>query len=880
MDPTDNVLKHSCPFCKKFLSNSSNGRPLLFCYDCQTSDSLRTPVKIPVEVSPASSVPLSMEMRSFSSQLKLNKWNITRFWKFFAKKNKKKINYKPNQGKANSFFQARKLFLRGRYGSGLKNIFSGKLADTNLETVEKLKSLHPTEHFCPSKPSICQYWLENPFQAQEVLNAVAKLPKGKAAGPSGISFDLLKTACKNAPEIVEDLASYFQNLMCLNYVPPPGLTAARLVALVKPGKGDKPDGVRPIAIRESLTRLLSSLIFNRISTKARDYLKPFQFGIKTVEGASVASMTSDVFFNSQQHQYIFNLDFKNAFNSVKRNCILDVLLHDFPELSAYFYLFYGKKSDLIFDSFTLESSSGVKQGDPLGPLLFCLAIHNIIKMTQQDFPDLRIVAYMDDISIIGSFESISRVSEDIAAKYKEIGLALNPSKCLLIGREKQYLMIGGAQIPFINYDQQAFKFLGCWLGNLDEIYSQLNNLLENHVFCSADLGGIGFTKSSILCKASFLGGGKNFVFEFFQRFPFDVHLINGESNFYLNQLQFELENLPSDIWIQCFPQNVQEIPTRSLPNLRFCLKKLQHHLVKLYEGLDYEVRFGLAKTKNPAFGNFLKDIRDSSVAALVTQVPSVYGLLLKDNELLLNMRFRCFLWPNNLPNHLTCKCGKPLLFTHLLNCKHFITFRSKVHNNVRDQIYVMCKSYRVDSFLEPLLSKLILDDPNIDSTRYNRASMGLTRGDLVVPGLNGSFTILDAMSIDPCNSSNEHFINSDVNNPLLAGEKYKIAKYAKAISSVNENSHAQYNLCPFVFSLLGSLGKAAMAFLEDFVVVVKERTGRIFNRVYWQNRIVFSIFKGMVTLISDSLSSFGKFSESLAINCFDVGEAGFEDVEF
>ncbi|KAL0226383.1 hypothetical protein P9112_013707 [Eukaryota sp. TZLM1-RC] len=279
-DPTDNVLKHSCPFCKKFLSNSSNGRPLLFCYDCQTSDSLRTPVKIPVEVSPASSVPLSMEMRSFSSQLKLNKWNITRFWKFFAKKNKKKINYKPKQGKANSSFQARKLFLRGRYGSGLKNIFSGKLADTNLETVEKLKSLHPTEHFCPSKPSICQYWLENPFQAQEVLNAVAKLPKGKAAGPSGISFDLLKTACKNAPEIVEDLASYFQNLMCLNYVPPPELTAARLVALVKPGKGDKPDGVRPIAIGESLTRLLSSLIFNRISTKARDYLKPFQFGIK------------------------------------------------------------------------------------------------------------------------------------------------------------------------------------------------------------------------------------------------------------------------------------------------------------------------------------------------------------------------------------------------------------------------------------------------------------------------------------------------------------------------------------------------------------------------------------------------------------------------
>ncbi|KAL0226447.1 hypothetical protein P9112_013771 [Eukaryota sp. TZLM1-RC] len=172
----------------------------------------------------------------------------------------------------------------------------------------------------------------------------------------------------------------------------------------------------------------------------------------------------------------------------------------------------------------------------------------------------------------------------------------------------------------------------------------------------------------------------------------------------------------------------------------------------------------------------------------------------------------------------------------------------------------MCKSYRVDSFLEPLLSKLILDDPNIDNTCYIRGSMGLTRGDLVVP---------DAMSIEPCNSSNEHLINSDVNNPLLAGEKYKIAKYAKPISSVNENLIYFMSLC-----------KAALAFLDDFVVVVKKRTGRIFNRVYWQDRIVLSIFKGMKKLISDSLSSFGKFSESLAINCVDVGEAGFEDVEF
>ncbi|KAL0205996.1 hypothetical protein P9112_001303 [Eukaryota sp. TZLM1-RC] len=101
----------------------------------------------------------------------------------------------------------------------------------------------------------------------------------------------------------------------------------------------------------------------------------------------------------------------------------------------------------------------------------------------------------------------------------------------------------------------------------------------------------------------------------------------------------------------------------------------------------------------------------------------------------------------------------------------------------------------------------------------------------------------------------------------------------KPISSINENSHAQYNLYPFVFSLLVSSGNSAMIFLEDFVVVVEERTGRIFNRVDWQNRIVFSIFKGMLKLTSDPESSFGKFPESFAVENFDAGEAGFEDVD-
>ncbi|KAL0226181.1 hypothetical protein P9112_013505 [Eukaryota sp. TZLM1-RC] len=559
---------------------------------------------------------------------------------------------------------------------------------------------------------------------------------------------------KHAPEIADDLAHYFQQLIVLKINPPFELLAARLIALVKPGNGIKPDEIRPIAVGESLSRLLASIVFDRVKDKASTFLNPHQFGIKTIDGASVAAIASDTFFNAEENNFIFNLDFKNAFNSVKREAIFEVIKSDFPELSSFFYHFDGKESDLIFNSFGLKSSSGVKQGDPLGPLLFCLAIHKTLNIIKQKYPSIKIVAYMDDISFIGSFELLELVAQEIADSYENIGLHLNASKCLLIGSSAQYLVINDSIVPLSNYSSDAFKFLGCWLGIVPQIHNELQVILEKmkieldsissldiekhikffmlkigytgritHIlrscapsialdFCRsfnslrteffADLldvepgikfGGIGFTKSSILCQSAFLGGGKNFIYEFSRRFPDDSHLLVPNCSPYLYELSCELEKLPPQIWTKCFPQSIQEIPNRSLFNLQFCCKKLQQKLSKIFESLDFDVRLGLSKKKNPAFANLLHDMCDSTSSALVTTIPQVYGTLLSDSAWTLNMRFCSFIWPDNLPHNLICKCSREITTTHLLNCKHLITFRSKVHDAVRDQLYCMCKSH-------------------------------------------------------------------------------------------------------------------------------------------------------------------------------------------
>ncbi|KAL0204736.1 hypothetical protein P9112_000043 [Eukaryota sp. TZLM1-RC] len=162
---------------------------------------------------------------------------------------------------------------------------------------------------------------------------------------------------------------------------------------------------------------------------------------------------------------------------------------------------------------------------------------------------------------------------------------------------------------------------------------------------------------------------------FSRRFPDDSHLLVPNCSPYLYELSCELEkNCRHKFGPNVFPQSIQEIPNRSLFNLQICCKKLQHKNCQDFESLDFDVRLGLAKKKRiPLLQIFLQDMCDST-SALVTTIPQVYGTLLSDSAWTLNMRFRSFIWPDNLPHNLICKCSREITTTHLLNCKHFITF--------------------------------------------------------------------------------------------------------------------------------------------------------------------------------------------------------------
>lgn len=86
-------------------------------------------------------------------------------------------------------------------------------------------------------------------------------------------------------------------------------------------------------------------------------------------------------------------------------------------------------SDLHFGSFTVPSEEGAQQGDPLGPLLFCLALHDILTSLKSEL----VLGYLDDVALGGDANIVMEDLIAIEATAADIGLTLNRSKCEVVG---------------------------------------------------------------------------------------------------------------------------------------------------------------------------------------------------------------------------------------------------------------------------------------------------------------------------------------------------------------------------------------------------------------------------------------------------------------
>ena len=78
--------------------------------------------------------------------------------------------------------------------------------------------------------------------------------------------------------------------------------------------------------------------------------------------------------NGDVDRVLVKLDMENAFNTMDREAMLAAIRSTFPHLAPWADFSYGVHTGLWLDGKQLDSCRGVQQGDPLGPLIFSLAL--------------------------------------------------------------------------------------------------------------------------------------------------------------------------------------------------------------------------------------------------------------------------------------------------------------------------------------------------------------------------------------------------------------------------------------------------------------------------------------------------------------------------
>jgi hypothetical protein len=79
----------------------------------------------------------------------------------------------------------------------------------------------------------------------------------------------------------------------------------------------------------------------------------------------------------------------------------------------------------------MHAQTGILQGDPLAPLMFCMTIHDALMKMSERIPDGRLYAYLDDVTMIGPLEQVEDAYSVQRGTFCELGLAINRDKSVL-----------------------------------------------------------------------------------------------------------------------------------------------------------------------------------------------------------------------------------------------------------------------------------------------------------------------------------------------------------------------------------------------------------------------------------------------------------------
>ena len=342
---------------------------------------------------------------------------------------------------------------------------------------------------CLKAPDNPPEWDSTPIQSEEVRAQLARMPSSSSPGPDRLPYKVWKVVDPNGSL----LAKIFEICRRRRKIPS-AWKKSTTVLIYKKGDEGIPSNWRPISLQNAVYKLYAALWAKRLAGWAAKAgaISPTQKGFVPGEGCLEHSfLLRSLLEDARRRRRSLHLvwfDLRNAFGSIPHQLLWFTMerLGLPPEMINIFQDIYQgssfKVSNEVGQTEDIPQNRGVKQGCPLSPLIFNLAIEGLLRgvatasCSGYDFTDsleLRSLAYADDLVIAASSEEDIRCMIDRIEEFTTFaGILFNVGKCASLSttyrRGKRVVLqteftLTGTPIPAMRWEDH-YKYLGVLLG--------------------------------------------------------------------------------------------------------------------------------------------------------------------------------------------------------------------------------------------------------------------------------------------------------------------------------------------------------------------------------------------------------------------------------
>ncbi|KAE9296571.1 hypothetical protein PR003_g23727 [Phytophthora rubi] len=424
--------------------------------------------------------------RSFGSNLQVSEENTRRFFKRNSdwQRDQTITRIVPSAG----HFYSEDFPIEERMASEWSHVLSQSHATTSSSNYENEFNKFvriPTEQQLTQNDA---HRLVAPISEGETLDAIASLKRHKTAGTTGLNHDFYNYF---AAELAPGLTLLFNAILNGEGVPESFLQAT--VAPLRK-KGDSPDAMdyRPIALLNTAYKVFGRILADRLHCYLPRLISQSQQGF--VRGRSIdktitilktilARSKADPLEAWTEAAMVLCLDLRKAYDTLDRNFMQQVLRrYGFSTkfIRVVHALHAGTTARFLVNGRTSQDwvvNSGIRQGCPLAPLLFILAVDTLGQAINRH-PQLQGIpvpgskakrhkfsAFVDDSTVFLRSASELDTVTTILKQFGDLsGLRVQPSKSVIIG-----LNTVGAPTRWHGFPVQepgaTSRQLGYWVGN-------------------------------------------------------------------------------------------------------------------------------------------------------------------------------------------------------------------------------------------------------------------------------------------------------------------------------------------------------------------------------------------------------------------------------